>query len=83
MCYNASNSHEIKELERIGNRAKESLIVDFINRTDINSISDKASIIDASSHSPKRNSGAKPTPSSLRGIERRGGQALYQGLVEA
>ncbi|XKM13711.1 type I restriction endonuclease subunit R [Orbaceae bacterium ac157xtp] len=31
----------------IGNRAKESLLVDFINQTDLNSIPDKASIIDA------------------------------------
>jgi type I restriction enzyme R subunit len=31
----------------IGNRAKESLVVDFINQTDLDAISDKASIIDA------------------------------------
>lgn len=31
----------------IGNRAKESLLVDFINQTDLNKIGDKASIIDA------------------------------------
>lgn len=31
----------------VGNRAKESLVVDFINRTDLNKIEDKASIIDA------------------------------------
>ena len=31
----------------IGNRAKESLVVDFINATDLDSIEDKASIIDA------------------------------------
>lgn len=31
----------------IGNRAKESLIVDFIDRTDLDAIGDKASIIDA------------------------------------
>ncbi len=31
----------------LGNRAKESLLVDFINQTDLNQISDKASIIDA------------------------------------
>ena len=31
----------------IGNRAKESLLVDFINQTDLDSIQDKASIIDA------------------------------------
>ncbi len=31
----------------LGNRAKESLIVDFINRTDLDTIDDKASVIDA------------------------------------
>jgi len=31
----------------LGHRAKESLIVDFINRTDLNKISDKASLMDA------------------------------------
>ncbi len=31
----------------IGNRAKESLLVDFINQTDLDTIQDKASIIDA------------------------------------
>lgn len=31
----------------LGNRAKESLLVDFINQTDLNQIGDKASIIDA------------------------------------
>lgn len=31
----------------VGNRAKESLMVDFINQTDLNKFSDKASIIDA------------------------------------
>ena len=31
----------------LGNRAKESLLVDFINQTDLDQIGDKASIIDA------------------------------------
>ena len=31
----------------IGNRAKESLLVDFINQTDLNALGDKASVIDA------------------------------------
>ena len=31
----------------IGNRAKESLVVDFINQTDLDKIGDKASVIDA------------------------------------
>jgi type I restriction enzyme R subunit len=31
----------------LGNRAKESLLVDFINQTDLDQIDDKASIIDA------------------------------------
>jgi type I restriction enzyme R subunit len=31
----------------LGNRAKESLIVDFINQTDLDDINDKASVIDA------------------------------------
>lgn len=31
----------------VGNRAKESLVVDFINQTDLDTIEDKASIIDA------------------------------------
>lgn len=31
----------------VGNRAKESLIVDFINNTDLNTIADKASIIES------------------------------------
>lgn len=31
----------------LGNRAKESLLVDFINQTDLDKIGDKASVIDA------------------------------------
>ena len=31
----------------VGNRAKESLVVDFINQTNLDNIADKASIIDA------------------------------------
>ena len=31
----------------LGNRAKESLIVDFINQTDLDEITDKAGIIEA------------------------------------
>ncbi len=31
----------------VGNRAKESLIVDFINETDLDTITDKASIIES------------------------------------
>ena len=31
----------------LGNRAKESLLVDFINKTDLDQIGDKASVIDA------------------------------------
>ena len=40
---------EVRRMIRasIGNRAKESLVVDFINQTDLDSIEDKASIIDA------------------------------------
>ncbi|EQB6702552.1 HsdR family type I site-specific deoxyribonuclease [Salmonella enterica subsp. enterica] len=40
---------EVRRLIRasLGNRAKESLVVDFINQTDLDKISDKASIIDA------------------------------------
>ena len=40
---------EVRRLIRasLGNRAKESLIVDFINQTDLDDIGDKASIIDA------------------------------------
>ena len=40
---------DIRRLIRasIGNRAKESLVVDFINKTDLDTILDKASIIDA------------------------------------
>lgn len=40
---------EIRRVIRasIGNRAKESLVVDFINETDLNTIQDKASIIDS------------------------------------
>ncbi|WOG28147.1 type I restriction endonuclease subunit R [Endozoicomonas sp. 8E] len=40
---------EVRRLIRasLGNRAKESLIVDFINQTDLDNIGDKASIIDA------------------------------------
>lgn len=42
----------VEEVRRIirssaGNRAKESMVVDFINRTDLDEIKDKASIIDA------------------------------------
>jgi len=45
----ASLVEEVRRLIRasIGNRAKESLVVDFINQTDIDTIQDKASIIDA------------------------------------
>ncbi len=41
--------NEIRRVIRasIGNRAKESLVVDFINSTDLDTIQDKASIIDA------------------------------------
>lgn len=44
-----SLTEEIRRVIRasIGNRAKESLVVDFINDTDLDSIQDKASIIDA------------------------------------
>jgi len=40
---------EVRRLIRasLGNRAKESLIIDFINQTDLDTIADKASIIDA------------------------------------
>jgi type I restriction enzyme R subunit len=40
---------EVRRLIRssVGNRAKESLVVDFINQTDLDDIKDKASIIDA------------------------------------
>lgn len=40
---------EIRRLIRssVGNRAKESLVVDFINQTDLDDIKDKANIIDA------------------------------------
>lgn len=42
-------TEEIRRVIRasVGNRAKESLVVDFINDTDLDSIQDKASIIDA------------------------------------
>lgn len=40
---------EVRRLIRssVGNRAKESLVIDFINQTDLDKIEDKASIIDA------------------------------------
>ena len=48
---NKSKAELIEEVRRLiraslGNRAKESLIVDFINQTNLDDISDKASIID-------------------------------------
>ncbi|CAM3016296.1 hypothetical protein PASE110613_12480 [Paenibacillus sediminis] len=45
----ASLVEEVRRLIRssVGNRAKESLVVDFINQTDLDNIQDKASIIDA------------------------------------
>jgi type I restriction enzyme R subunit len=45
----ASLVEEVRRLIRssIGNRAKESLVVDFINQADLDSIQDKASIIEA------------------------------------
>ena len=45
----ASLIEEIRRVIRasIGNRAKESLVVDFINETDLDTIQDKASIIDS------------------------------------
>jgi type I restriction enzyme R subunit len=49
---NKSKSELIEEVRRLirsslGNRAKESLIVDFINQTNLNEMADKANIIDA------------------------------------
>ncbi len=49
---NKSKAELIEEVRRLiraslGNRAKESLIVDFINQTNLDDINDKASIIDA------------------------------------
>lgn len=49
---NKNKSQLIEEVRRLiraslGNRAKESLIVDFINQTDLDEIGDKATIIDA------------------------------------
>ncbi|NCH88668.1 type I restriction endonuclease subunit R [Cronobacter dublinensis] len=49
---NKSKADLIDEVRRLiraslGNRAKESLVVDFINHTDLDKINDKASIIDA------------------------------------
>lgn len=45
----ASLTKEVRRVIRasIGNRAKESLVVDFINETDLDSIQDKANLIDA------------------------------------
>src|SRR5690606_14689521 len=45
----ASLIEEIRRLIRasIGNRAKEGLVVDFINETDLDQIQDKAGIIDS------------------------------------
>ncbi|MDD2387617.1 MAG: type I restriction endonuclease subunit R [Bacteroidales bacterium] len=45
----ATLTEEIRRVIRasVGNRAKESLVVDFINDTDLDNIHDKASIIDA------------------------------------
>ncbi|WP_044480118.1 type I restriction endonuclease subunit R [Paenibacillus antibioticophila] len=45
----ASLVEEVRRLIRssVGNRAKESLVVDFINQADLDNIQDKASIIDA------------------------------------
>ena len=45
----------VEEMRRViraslGHRAKESLLVDFINQTDLNQISDKASVMDAFLH---------------------------------
>lgn len=47
-----SKSDLVEEVRRVirgslGNRAKESLLVDFINKTDLDQIGDKASVIDA------------------------------------
>ncbi|MXS86333.1 type I restriction endonuclease subunit R [Nitrosomonas sp. HPC101] len=47
-----SKSDLVDEVRRViraslGNRAKESLVVDFINQTDLDTIGDKASVIDA------------------------------------
>ncbi len=49
---NKSKENLIEEVRRmirgsLGNRAKESLVVDFINQTNLDEINDKASIIDA------------------------------------
>jgi len=50
--YIKSKSELVDEVRRViraslGNRAKESLLVDFINQTDLDQIGDKASVIDA------------------------------------
>jgi type I restriction enzyme R subunit len=47
--YKATLVEDVRRIIRssIGNRAKESLLVDFINQTDLDTIQDKASIIDA------------------------------------
>ena len=47
-----SKSHLVEEVRRViraslGNRAKESLLVNFINRTDLDQLRNKASVIDA------------------------------------
>jgi type I restriction enzyme R subunit len=49
---NKSKSDLVDEVRRViraslGNRAKENLLVDFINKTDLDQIGDKASVIDA------------------------------------
>ncbi|MEW5837908.1 MAG: type I restriction endonuclease subunit R [Pseudomonadota bacterium] len=49
---NKSKADLVDEVRRViraslGNRAKESLVVDFINQTDLDQIGDKASVIDA------------------------------------
>ncbi len=61
---NKSKTDLVEEVRRViraslGNRAKESLVVDFINETDLDQIGDKASVIEAFSPSPKLSNNAK------------------------
>lgn len=61
---NKSKADLIDEVRRViraslGNRAKESLVVDFINQTDLDQIGDKASVIEAFLPLLKPNSNAK------------------------
>jgi type I restriction enzyme, R subunit len=85
---NKSKGELIEEVRRLiraslGNRAKESLIVDFINQTNLDEMADKASIIDTFYKSAQAEQ-AREADELIRseGLKVEEAKRLYQGLPE-